>query len=76
LERFKKKEFHVTRYHDEFVWLHDRFEEQEVYAGYIVSDIFWNGEGWDASAHAKDPAMPTETRLLAVPRQAREASLW
>lgn len=36
LDRFQKKEFKVTRQHEEFVWLHDRFVEQEQYAGYII----------------------------------------
>lgn len=27
----------MVRQHEEFVWLHDRFEENEEYAGYIVS---------------------------------------
>jgi len=37
LEGFEKSEFKVVRQHEEFVWLHDRFEENEEYAGYIVS---------------------------------------
>ena len=36
LPEFRKPEFSVVRLHEEFVWLHDRFEENEVYAGYIV----------------------------------------
>lgn len=32
-----KQENHVVRQHEEFVWLHDLFEENEDYAGYIVS---------------------------------------
>ena len=34
---FQKSEFSVVRQHEEFVWLHDRFDENEEYAGYIVS---------------------------------------
>ena len=37
LPEFQKPEFLVVRQHEEFVWLHDRFEENEEYAGYIVS---------------------------------------
>jgi hypothetical protein len=36
LPDFQKSEFLVVRQHEEFVWLHDRFEENEEYAGYIV----------------------------------------
>lgn len=37
IPEFQKTEFFVVRQHEEFVWLHDRFEENEEYAGYIVS---------------------------------------
>ena len=37
LPEFSKPEFSVVRLHEEFVWLHDRFEENELYAGNIVS---------------------------------------
>ncbi|CAG7837574.1 unnamed protein product [Allacma fusca] len=33
---YQKTEFSVVRQHEEFVWLHDRFEENEEYAGYII----------------------------------------
>ncbi|KAF4527696.1 hypothetical protein B566_EDAN017587 [Ephemera danica] len=36
LPEFQKTEFFVVRQHEEFVWLHDRFEENEDYAGYII----------------------------------------
>ncbi|CAG5094002.1 Similar to SNX6: Sorting nexin-6 (Pongo abelii) [Cotesia congregata] len=36
LPEFQKTEFLVVRQHEEFVWLHDRFEEEEEYAGYII----------------------------------------
>jgi len=36
LPEFQKTEFQVVRQHEEFVWLHDRFEENEQYAGYLV----------------------------------------
>ncbi|XP_074098904.1 sorting nexin 6 isoform X2 [Cotesia typhae] len=36
LPEFQKTEFLVVRQHEEFVWLHDRFEEEEKYAGYII----------------------------------------
>lgn len=34
---YTKKDFFVVRQHEEFIWLHDRYEENEDYAGYIVS---------------------------------------
>lgn len=37
LPEFRNSEFIVVRQHEEFVWLHDRYEENEDYAGYIVS---------------------------------------
>lgn len=33
---YTKKDFFVVRQHEEFIWLHDRYEENEEYAGYIV----------------------------------------
>ncbi|KAK9882788.1 hypothetical protein WA026_023206 [Henosepilachna vigintioctopunctata] len=33
---FQKSEFLVVRQHEEFIWLHDRYEEQQKYAGYII----------------------------------------
>eukprot|EP00056_Hartaetosiga_gracilis_P020393 m.19166 g.19166 ORF g.19166 m.19166 type:complete len:392 (+) comp8419_c0_seq1:64-1239(+) len=36
LSRFHKKEMQVERTHAEFVWLHDRFEEKEEYAGLLI----------------------------------------
>lgn len=33
---FVKQDFLVVRQHEEFVWLHDRFEENDEYAGYII----------------------------------------
>lgn len=36
LKNFQKPEFLVVRQHEEFIWLHDRFEENPIYAGYIV----------------------------------------
>lgn len=37
LQGYAKPDFFVVRQHEEFVWLNDRFEENEEYAGYIVS---------------------------------------
>lgn len=37
LPGYAKSDFLVVRQHEEFVWLHDRFEENEEYGGYIVS---------------------------------------
>ena len=36
LKEFAKSDFSVVRQHEEFIWLHDRFEEDEAYAGFIV----------------------------------------
>lgn len=36
LPGFAKSDFLVVRQHEEFVWLHDRFEENDEYAGYII----------------------------------------
>ncbi|CAD7080072.1 unnamed protein product [Hermetia illucens] len=33
---YAKQDMYVVRQHEEFVWLHDRFEENEEYAGYII----------------------------------------
>lgn len=37
LPNFKQNEFSVVRQHEEFIWLHDSFVENEEYAGFIVS---------------------------------------
>lgn len=37
IKAFKENEFSVIREHEEFVWLHDRFVENEEFAGYIVN---------------------------------------
>lgn len=37
LQEFRQSEFSVVRQHEEFVWLHDRYEENEEYAGIVVS---------------------------------------
>uniref|UniRef100_A0A3P9N7K3 Sorting nexin 6 n=1 Tax=Poecilia reticulata TaxID=8081 RepID=A0A3P9N7K3_POERE len=36
LPNFKQNEFSVVRQHEEFIWLHDSFVENEDYAGYII----------------------------------------
>lgn len=36
LPGFAKSDNNVVRQHEEFVWLHDRFEENEEYGGYII----------------------------------------
>lgn len=36
LRTFRQPDMSVVRQHEEFVWLHDRFEENEEYAGYII----------------------------------------
>ena len=37
LPEFQQPEFSVVRQHEEFIWLHDRYEECEDYAGIVVS---------------------------------------
>lgn len=37
LPEFRKSEFSVIREHEEFIWLQERFVENEMYTGYIVS---------------------------------------
>jgi sorting nexin-5/6/32 len=37
LKTFKEPQLVVTREHEEFSWLHDRFVENEEFAGSIVS---------------------------------------
>lgn len=36
LAHFKKSEFSVVRQHEEFIWLHDAYSENEDYAGIII----------------------------------------
>ncbi|XP_064484957.1 sorting nexin-6-like isoform X2 [Ornithodoros turicata] len=36
LSEFQKPEFSVVRQHEEFIWLHNSFEENEVYGGFII----------------------------------------
>nr|KAG5687172.1 hypothetical protein BaRGS_033059 [Batillaria attramentaria] len=36
LQQFKKPEMSVVRQHEEFIWLHDRFVENEDYAGIVI----------------------------------------
>lgn len=36
IKTFKETEFSVIREHEEFVWLHDRFVENEEFAGFII----------------------------------------
>jgi sorting nexin-5/6/32 len=36
LTTFQESEFSVSRQHEEFIWLHDRYNENEEYAGLII----------------------------------------
>jgi len=36
LPTFQESEFNVSRQHEEFIWLHDRYNENEEYAGLII----------------------------------------
>lgn len=42
LPHFAQPEFSVVRQHEEFIWLHDTYVENEEYAGLIVR----RGQGW------------------------------
>jgi sorting nexin-5/6/32 len=39
MKGFESNDFSVIREHDEFAWLHDRFVENDDFAGYIVSGV-------------------------------------
>lgn len=39
MDCFAKQDFLVVRQHEEFVWLHDRFEENDEYAGFIIPPV-------------------------------------
>ncbi|UJR25346.1 hypothetical protein I4U23_006696 [Adineta vaga] len=39
LSLFQESEFSVTRQHEEFIWLHDRYNENEEYAGLIIPPV-------------------------------------
>ena len=43
LPEYAKPEFSVVRQHEEFIWLHDRFDENETYAGFIVNILVFFG---------------------------------
>jgi sorting nexin-5/6/32 len=36
LTTFQESDFNVSRQHEEFIWLHDRYNENEEYAGLII----------------------------------------
>lgn len=65
LDRFSKRDFQVTRQHEEFVWLHERFVENQDYAGLIIPPCppkpdFSQSHGKLAKLQAGDASMPTE----------------
>lgn len=37
MKAFKKTDFSVIREHEEFIWLHNQYLENDEYAGFIVS---------------------------------------
>lgn len=39
MPEFAKEEMSVVREHDEFIWLHNSLEDNEEYAGFIVSAL-------------------------------------
>lgn len=48
LPHFAQSEFSVVRQHEEFIWLHDAYVENEEYAGLIVrrGRAGWAARGW------------------------------
>lgn len=76
LKAFKKTDFTSVREHEEFVWLHDRFVENEDYAGIIVSyyhqlvPVLTNStlecgfyEEFPLLSLSPDPSLTSQTRL-------------
>lgn len=51
LPHFAQPEFSVVRQHEEFVWLHDTYVENEEYAGLIVRRGW---AGWEVGSMAED----------------------
>jgi len=43
LKEFENSEFSVVRQHEEFVWLHDTYVDDEHYAGILVSILALKG---------------------------------
>lgn len=69
LPEFSKQEMSVVREHDEFIWLHNSLEENEEYAGFIVSTRWW------ATKHSgfPDSSGAASSGLRCIPREAAEA---
>lgn len=65
LPAFSKSDNNVVRQHEEFVWLHDRFEENEEYAGYIVGYLCIISSGYFNAVFliSSDTALSFTTRL-------------
>lgn len=53
LPHFAQPEFSVVRQHEEFIWLHDAYVENEEYAGLIVRRG-WAGLGWEGRKVGED----------------------
>eukprot|EP00048_Salpingoeca_helianthica_P022224 m.17093 g.17093 ORF g.17093 m.17093 type:complete len:400 (-) comp7044_c0_seq1:180-1379(-) len=65
LPKYGKRDASVTRLHEEFVWLHDRFEEAEAYAGFIIPPCppkpdFSQSHGKLAKLQYGDASMPQD----------------
>jgi sorting nexin-5/6/32 len=41
LDCFQKREFQTTRLHSDFVWLHERYLENDEFAGFVVGFFFF-----------------------------------
>ncbi|KOB69313.1 Sorting nexin, partial [Operophtera brumata] len=74
LPEFRNAEFTVVRQHEEFVWLHDRYEENEDYAGYIVdiSDALSEKEKVKFTVHTKTTLPEFRNAEFTVVRQHEE----
>lgn len=53
LPHFAQPEFSVVRQHEEFIWLHDTYVENEEYAGLIVR----RGQGWAGTGTPRQKAV-------------------
>uniref|UniRef100_A0A8D0D0U3 Sorting nexin 6 n=1 Tax=Sander lucioperca TaxID=283035 RepID=A0A8D0D0U3_SANLU len=66
LPNFKQNEFSVVRQHEEFIWLHDSFVENEEYAGYIKLQKLGEGEGSMTKEEFTKMKQELEAEYLAI----------
>lgn len=67
---YAKQDMYVVRQHEEFVWLHDRFEENEEYAGYIVGYSLNHSIKITNLSLFTDSPMPAAARFRRIPGKA------